>query len=104
MPRKPALHDADDLLMPALDRAIAAIDPPESDAALVALARVLAHSVDRMSNDERARMIGQTAPSVLKVLVELEARAEKRRMPAERPPGKLEQLRAAHAATIARRR
>jgi hypothetical protein len=84
MARRPELHPADELLSPALARTLKAIDPPESDAALVALARVLAATLDRMSNAERVVMAGQTAPQVLKVLEALEARAAKRRGP-ERP-------------------
>ncbi|MGO8958704.1 MAG: hypothetical protein ACLQFR_15245 [Streptosporangiaceae bacterium] len=104
MTRKPPLHAADDLLTPALERAIADIDPPATDDALVALARILAHSIDRMSNDERRAMLGQTAPQVLRVLNEVEERAAKRRKPAEGPPSKLQQLRAARAASDAQRR
>ena len=98
MPRKPALHDAADLLTPALDRAVEAIGPPATDDALVALAHILAKTVDRMSDNERAAMIGQTAPTVLKVLVELERRAEVRRSreTADRPPSKLDALRESH--------
>jgi hypothetical protein len=99
MPRRPPLHAADDLLAPALERAVEAIGPPESDAALVALARILARTVDRMSDAERAVMIGQTAPQVLKVLNELEERAGKRRRPEPRQPSKLDALRAARAAS-----
>lgn len=85
MARRPALHSADDLLAPAIERTIAAVDPPESDAALVALARIMARTVDRMTDAERAVMLGQTAPQVLRVLVELEQRARCRREPAGRP-------------------
>ena len=61
MARKPALHDADDLIAPGVEATIAALDPPPSDAGLVSMARVLAHAVDRMGNAERAAMLGQTA-------------------------------------------
>lgn len=105
MARKPALHDADDLLTPALDRAIEAIDPPPTDAALVALARILAHTVDRMTDDERASMLGQTAPQVLRVLVELDKRAQQRRGPArqDHPENPVRAMRKAHAASMRRR-
>jgi hypothetical protein len=103
MAHKPALHGTDDLLTPALERAIEAIEPPESDAALVALARVIAHTVDRMTNIERATMMGQTAPQVLKILNELEVRAAKRRRPPAKQPSQLDKLRAAHVANTRRR-
>lgn len=104
MTRKPPLHTADDLLTPPLERALEAIDPPATDDALVALARILAHSIDKMSDAERRAMLGQTAPQVLRVLNELETRAAKRRKPAEGPPNRLQQLRAARAASDARRK
>lgn len=104
MARKPALHDADDLLTSALDRAVAALNPPESDAAVVALAHVLARSIDRMSDAERASMLGQTVPPLLRTLVELERRAEMRRTASpRRGPSKLDALREAHAKTYGRR-
>jgi hypothetical protein len=95
MARRPPLHDAGELLAPAVERTLAAVDPPESDAALVALARALAGSLDRMSQDERRAMLGQTVPQLLKVLVEIERRATVRR-PAEPPRvSQLDLLRAA---------
>jgi len=104
MARKAPLHSADDLLTPALDRAIEALGPPETDAALVALARILARTVDRMSNAERAAMIGQTAPQVLRVLVELEKRAQQRRGPERaRTVNPVRDMRKAHAASARRR-
>ena len=96
MPRRPPLHTANELLSPALEATVAAVGPPESDAALVALARVLAATLDRMTRAERAAMLGQTAPQLLRVLVELEARAARRRTPAPRAQAsQLDRLRAA---------
>lgn len=103
MARKPALHAADDLLTPALERTIEAIGPPATDDALVALARILAHSIDKMTGDERVRLMGQTAPQVIKVLAEIETRAAKRRKPADGPPSRLDQLRQARARSDAAR-
>ena len=98
MPRKPALHSADELIAPGVERAIAAVDPPDSDAGLVALARVLSVTLDRMDDEQRALMLGQTSPQLLRVLVELDRRAQRREKPAEQgPPSRLDQLRAAHA-------
>jgi hypothetical protein len=74
---------------------------PESYAALVALVRILAHSVDRMSNQERAAMLGQTAPQVLRVLQELEKRAQARRgSDAGKAPNPVQEMRRAHAAMM----
>lgn len=103
MARKPALHSADDLIGPGVEQTIAALGPPESDAGLVALARVLANAVDRMSNAERAAMLGQTTPQLLRVLVELEKRAAARRGPAARKTDNpIQAMRRAHAAGRAR--
>jgi hypothetical protein len=98
MARKPALHSADELIGPALERVVEAIDPPDSDDALVALARVLARTIDRMTDDQRAVMAGQTAPQMLRILIELEQRAAKRRKPPARQPSALDKLRQAHVA------
>lgn len=84
MTSKPQLRDAGELLAPALDRTVKALDPPEADAAVVALAYILAKTVDRMSDAERGAMLGQTAPQVLRVLKELDDRA--RRRAAASPP------------------
>jgi hypothetical protein len=98
MARKPALHTADDLLSPALGRTVAALDAPESDQALIALTMVLAASIDRMSNEERARMLGQTAPAYLRCLAELEQRSQRRAEPPQRPGGTwLDQQRESYA-------
>jgi hypothetical protein len=77
-----------------------AIKPPESDGALVQLGRVTARTLDAMSNAERRAMWGQTLPGLLKILVELERRREKRGEPeAARPMNGLDRLREAHART-----
>lgn len=97
MPRKPVLHDADDLISPSLELAIAATDPPDADAGLVALARILARALDRMSDAERRAMLGQTSPQLLRVLVELDRRAQRRGSRPAEPESGLERLRASHA-------
>jgi hypothetical protein len=96
------LHSAEDLLVPALDRTLAALEPPAADDGLVALARVLAAALDRMSNAERRAMLGQTAPMYFKTLLELDARAAKRRKPVKRPPSQLDRLREARSRSVAR--
>jgi hypothetical protein len=99
MARRPPLHDAAELLSPALEQMVKASDPPASDAPLIALARCLAKTVDRMSDAERAAMLGQTGPLILKVLQELETRDRLHRAP-ERPtaPNPVRKMREAHAA------
>jgi hypothetical protein len=95
MPRNSVLRPADELISPALERTIAAVDPPDSDAALIALLRMLAGTLDRMSPAELRAMAGQTAPQLHRGLVELEARAARRRTPDRRQPSQLDRLRAA---------
>lgn len=88
----------------AVEETIAALGCPPSDAAVVALARTTAATLDSMQPGQRGMMLGQTAPLLLKLLQELEQRAAKRRSGARggRPNG-VSQLRAAHAATKAKR-
>jgi hypothetical protein len=100
MGRTPALHTVDELLLPALERTLAASALEQSDEALVALARVFAGAMDRMSNVERHAMLGQTAPLYLKVLLVLESRSAVRRKPPKVGPSRLEQLRAANGRKV----
>jgi hypothetical protein len=89
----------------AVDKTIAAIDPPPADAAVVALARKMANAIDGMQGDQLALMIGQTAPQLLKVLQELETRAKARRSAARsQRPNAVAKLRAAHAQSPAKRK
>lgn len=81
MARKPVLHSVDELVGPAVERTVLAVGPPAEDDALVATIRLVASTLDRMSNDERARMAGQTVPGLLKLLQELERRRERRAEP-----------------------
>jgi len=89
----------------AVDETIAAIDPPAQDAAVVALARKMASAIDGMKGEQLGLMIGQTAPQLLKVLQELDARALKRKSAARSArPNRVAQLRAAHASSPAKRK
>lgn len=97
MTRKPVLHSADDLLAPGLEVTLAAIDPPESDRGLVALARVLAKTLDRMSPAERSAMLGQTAPQLFRCLESLEKRYQARRVPAAEVENPIAAMRAERA-------
>lgn len=93
------LRSADDLVTAALAQTVAAIGPPESDAALVRLAEVTAAAIDDMPPAVRAAMLGQTAPLLLKLLQELDQRARHRaqgRAPGS--PSRLERLRSARGA------
>lgn len=89
----------------AVDVTIGALAPPDADAAVVALARKMAGALDGMKGDQLAAMIGQTAPQLLKVLQELEARAAKRRaVSRSQRPNAVAKLRAAHAQSPAKRK
>lgn len=92
-------------LAAAVDVSIAALAPPEADAAVVALARKMAATIDGMEGERLALMIGQTAPQLLKVLQELELRAAKRRAGQRSArPNRVSVIRAAHAASPAKKK
>lgn len=93
-------RDTDKMIGPALRETVIALDPPDSDAALVRLGQVIADTIDGMDDETRGMMLGQTAPMLLKVLQELEGRRLKRRS-ADRGGrvNKVSQLRSAHAAS-----
>lgn len=63
----------------AVEVTIEALTCPQSDAAVVALARTIASTIDAMPPGQKGMMLGQTAPLLLKTLQELEDRAGKRR-------------------------
>jgi len=99
------LRDVDSLMVAALRETVAALDPPDSDKALVRLAEVTAAAIDSMPSGQLGMMLGQTAPILLKALQELEARSQKRKAMAR--PGKanwLQEQRAAHAQATTKRR
>ena len=104
VPDEPA-DDGRATLTAAVDATIKAIDPPDADAAVVALAQKMASAIDGMKGEQLALMIGQTAPQLLKVLQELEVRAAKRRAAARsQRPTRVANIRAAHAASPAKRK
>lgn len=89
----------------AVDKTIAAIEPPDADAAVVALARKMAVAIDGMEGEQLGLMIGQTAPQLLKVLQELEQRSAKRRAASRsQRPSRVANIRAAHAQSPAKRK
>lgn len=96
-PRRSAISQA-------VNETIEALGCPKSDAAVVALARTVAETIDAMEGGQRGMMLGQTAPLLLKLLQELEGRAVKRRSGARGGrPNQVAKLRAAHAAATRKR-
>jgi hypothetical protein len=89
------LRDADDLIGPALARTLAALGPPDEDAAMVKVAEVIAGILDAMPDGQRGMMAGQTVPQLVKVLEILDERSRRRAKPAAGRPNRLNQLRAA---------
>lgn len=104
-----AVRNADQTLIAAVKLTVAAIDPPETDLALVRLAEVLAETIDAMALGQRETLLPQHSGQLAKVLGELEARAAKRRAPVQvpaaagAPVNPLDELRRAHARQVARR-
>ena len=89
----------------AVDETIDALGCPKSDSAMVAAVRLVADTIDDMPAGQRGMMLGQTMPLLLKGLQELEARSVKRRSGQRGGrPSKVAQLRAAHAASPAKRK
>lgn len=98
------LRDASELLRPAVASALEALQLGPEDAGISALALAMATAIDAMDESERARMIGQTAPALLRVLEAADARARRRGHKPTGVPSGLEKLRAARAASDTRRR
>lgn len=88
-------------MLAAVQRTVTALDPPERDAALVALAEYVACVLDGLHGGLLDAMVGQTAPQLLKVLQELEGRSVRRAGRVAAGPvrrNKVAQLRAVHQA------
>ena len=101
------VRSADRTLGAALKVTVAALDAPESDAALIRVAEVLAEVIDAMELGQRLSLLPQHTGQLVKVLGELEARAVRRRVPVAAAPGKapadpVDELRRAHARRVAR--
>jgi hypothetical protein len=89
----------------AVDETIGALGCPASDAAVVALARTVAATIDGMQAGQRGMMLGQTAPLLLKVLQELEDRSRKRRAGSRRGRANpVADMRTAHATAASKRK
>jgi hypothetical protein len=102
-----ALRDADRTLVAAVRVTVAALDAPETDRALIGVAVVLAETIDLMGPGERLSLLPQHTGQLQRALAELEARAARRRAPAQGPAAAktvnpVDELRRAHAKRVAR--
>ena len=91
------LRAANQLVGPAVEQTVKALNAPDSDAALVALARRQAATVDAMPDGVAVAMLPQHSGQLLKTLAELQARAAKRGQAADARPSRLDALRAARS-------
>jgi hypothetical protein len=80
-------------LTEAVTREVSARRLGPEDEGLVALARTLATTIDKMDEETRGRMLGQTSGQLLAVLKELATRRPVAAVPGE-PPSLLDELRA----------
>jgi hypothetical protein len=92
------LRNVNQLISPALEAAVAELDPPVSDGALVALCRRLAATIDEMPPAVGQAMIPNFAGPLLRALTELEDRARKRGRQGPPVVSPVAELRKAHAA------
>jgi hypothetical protein len=100
MPRN--LRPADELMLPAVEEMLAALDAPPEDAALVAAVRICARTIDDMAPAVRAAMLSNVLGPMLRTLKELDDRAQRRgRQDAAQPANPVRELRASHAAFMA---
>jgi hypothetical protein len=97
------LRSADQLISPAIDAMVAALDPPDADGPLVALVRRQARVIDGMPDAVASAMLPNHGGPLLRALAELERRAAARRKPEQGPKTRLAQLREARAAGPGRR-
>ena len=91
------LRGAEQLLVPAVERTIKALNAPDTDAALIALVRRQAAIIDAMPDGVAVAMLPNHSGQFAKSLAELQARAVKRGQAAEARPSRLDALRAARA-------
>ncbi len=92
-------------ILPAVEVTIGALDCPAQDAAVVALARTVAVTIDEMDDDQRGMMLGQTAPLLLKLLQELEDRSRRRRSSSGgRKANPVQVMRSAHVTAASKRK
>ena len=101
MTRARSLRDASQLVGPAVERMVEALDPPDEDLPLIAIARRQAAVIDAMPDEVAIGMMPNHAGPLIKVLGELAERARKRRGP-ERPrtENPVQAMRRAHAESM----
>lgn len=101
----PRLRDADELLGPAVEQALAALDLGARYAAAAQLARRYAAAIDEAASPAAALV--RLGPLLVKVLAELGATPAARKAapgpPERRGTGKIDQLRTAHAEAMRKR-
>ena len=97
---EPRLVPADELMLPFVVEAIAALEPPPADAAFVQAALLTARDIDRMEPVLRSTMMPQHMGILLRAMDGLEKRAQARRRGSgggKRAVSALDELRAARA-------
>lgn len=99
------LRDAKEMIGPAIEAMVGELDVPASDGPLLALIRRQARVIDHMSDAEAVSMMPNHAGPLLRGLAELEERARKRgRDNGPQPANPVRDLRASHAAFMAKQR
>lgn len=91
------IRAAGQLVGPAVEQTVKALNAPDSDAALIALVRRQAAIIDAMPDGVAVAMLPQHSGQLLKTLAELQARAAKRGQAADARPSRLDALRAARS-------
>jgi hypothetical protein len=99
---------ADELLGPAVEETLSALQLGERDAGAAQLARSYARLIDQAPEEGRVAALRAAGPLLLKALQALGATPASRaaaggKQPRRQPPSQLAKLRAAHAQTVARR-
>lgn len=104
MTRARSLRNADQMVAPAVERMVEALDPPDEDLPLIAIARRQAAVIDAMPDEVAIGMMPNHAGPLIKVLGELEKRAQVRRgaAAAGKAVNPVRQMRAEYAATRSR--
>src|SRR6266567_2267977 len=91
MPTARRLRPADELIEPLVAALADELGAPAADLPLIALARRLADTIDGMPEAVAQVMLQNFSGPLTKALVELEARASRRRA-AERPAGRVNKV------------
>lgn len=98
------MRDARAMIGPAVEQMTAGFDPAPEDLPLLAIARRQAAVIDAMPDQVAVAMLPNHVGPLIRALTTLAERAEKRRQHPPGRPSKLDELRAARAASDARRR